>query len=65
MRENPGKQRSERGEITADIRDIKKIIRILWCQQIGQSRRNRQMSRSIQTSKTESRRNRQFEQTNH
>ena len=65
MTENPGKQRSERGEITADIRDIKKIIRILWCQQIGQSRRNRQMSRSIQTSKTESRRNRQFEQTNH
>ena len=57
-----------RGEITTDTTKIQKNHkRILWiviCQQIGQPRRNGQISRNIQPMNTESKRNK-FEQTNH
>ena len=42
-----------------------KILQTGICQQIGQSRRNRQISRNMQPLKPESGRNRQSEHTNH
>ena len=44
------------------------IRRLLWpiiCEQIWQPRRNGQLSGEISSAKTESRRNRSFEETNH
>ena len=55
------KIRNERREVITDITEILKIIRKYYeqlCQQIGQPRRNRQVSRSIKPAKTKSRRNR-------
>jgi len=56
-------------EVTTDTTEIQKNHeRILWtilCQQIWQPRRNGQLSRDIQPAKTESRRNRSTEQTDH
>ena len=61
-------------EISMDMADIQKqnktktTIKILWtiiCQEIWQPTRNGQISRDIQPIKTESRRNRSFEQTDH
>ena len=43
----------------------KTTLQIVICQQIEQSRRNEQISRNMQTVKTESGRNRQSEQINH
>ena len=51
-----------------DTAEIQKILREYWtiiCQQIWQPRRKGQLPRNIQPIKTESRRNRLFEQTNH
>ena len=51
-----------------DNEEIKKNKRILWTiilQQIWQPRRNGQLSRDLQPAKTELRRNRSTEQTNH
>ena len=51
-----------------DTAEIKNYMRILWtitCQKIWQCRRNGQLSRDIQPAKTESKRNRSIEQTNH
>ena len=53
------KIRNKREEIT-DTSEIQKIMRILWtitCQPTGQPRRNGQVFRIIQSTKTESRRN--------
>ena len=69
MRSQINKIRTKRGEITTFITEIqKKNMRILQTairQKSGQPRRNGQISRKIHTAKTESRRNRQFEHTNH
>lgn len=56
-----------RGEITTDIIEIQKIIilQTVICQQVGQHRINRYISRNIQFSKNESGRKRQSEQTYH
>ena len=46
----------------------KENIRLLWtsiCQEIWQHRRNGQLSRNIQATKTESKRNRSTEQADH
>ena len=52
-----------------DTAEIQKTIREyyeqLYAKQILQPRRNGQISREIQPTKTESRRNRSIEQTNH
>ena len=54
--------RNERGDITTDTTETqknhKRILRTVTCQQIGQPRRNRQLSRNIQLAKTELRKNR-------
>ena len=57
-REDPNKIRNERGEIAINTTEIQKIIREHYKQQIGQPRRNGQVSRNIQPTKTEARRNR-------
>ena len=67
MRQNPHKIRNERGEISTDTAKNKNK-RILWtitCQQILQPRRNGQFYRHVQPTKTQSKRNGQFAQTNH
>ena len=43
----------------------KRMLQTVICQQIGQPRRNGQISRNIQACKTESGRNRKYEQPNH
>ena len=43
----------------------KRILRTVICQYIGQPVRNVQFSRNMQPAKTESRKNRQVEQTKH
>ena len=69
MREDPNKQnKNERGEITTDITEIQNMIREyneVICQQIRQPKKNGQIFRNIQPSNTESRRNRQSQQTEH
>ena len=58
------KIRNEREEITTDTIVIQKFMTILWTvilQQIGQFRKNGQISRKIQPTKAEPRRNRKFE----
>ena len=62
------KIRNERGEIKTNTKNTQKFVRLLQtviCQQIGQLKRNGHISRNIQLAKTESRRNRQFEQTSY
>ena len=68
--EDPSKQdkKWKRGNNNRYHRDTKIHKRVLWtviCQQNGQPRRNEQIFRNIQPSKTESGRNRQSEQTDH
>ena len=50
-KENPNKQNKKwERKITRDTTEIQKTIRVLWtiiCQQIGQPRRNGQLSRNI------------------
>ena len=62
------KIKNEKGEILTDTAEIQKIIReyyeqIFICQKIGQPSRNEQVARKIKSTKTESRRNRPFKQT--
>ena len=67
-RKNSNKIRSEKGEISMDTAETQKNMRIQWktiCQQILQTRRNGQLPRDIQPSKTELRWNRSIEQNNH
>ena len=49
--------KNKRREITPQYQEA------ITCQQIGQPRRNRQISRNIKLAKTESIRNRQFDQS--
>ena len=59
----------KKGEISMDTADIqkkhKRLLQTIICQQILQPRRNGQLSRDIQPTKTESRRKRSIEQTDH
>ena len=48
-----------------NTKDYKRTIRTIICQQNGQLRRNGQISRNVQSPKTESGRNRKYEQTIH
>ena len=56
-------------EVTVDTTEIQRIIRVYYKQlyslQNGKPRRNAQILRKVQTSKTESGRNRRYGQTNH
>lgn len=68
LEEGPNKQnkKSKRRNNHWYHRNTKNYKRILWTdirQQTGQPRRYGQVSRNIQAAKTESRRNRKFEQT--
>ena len=59
----------KKGEVTMDITEYKKnherILTTIMCQQIQPPGRNGQLPRDVQPTKTESRRNRSTEQTNH
>lgn len=64
------KIRNEKGEGTMDTTEEKKknherILTTIMCQQIQPPGRNGQLPRDVQPTKTESRRNRSTEQTNH
>ena len=62
------KMSNGKGEIstdTAEIQNNKRILLTIICQQIWQPRRNGQLSRDIQPTETESRRNRSIKQTDH
>ena len=59
--------RNKRGEFIIDTVEIQKLVREYDCMppKNRQARSNGQISRNIQPTKTESRRNRSFEQTDH
>ena len=60
-REDPNKIRNETGEVTTNIakipKNLKRILSTIVYQQTGQPRKNGQVSRNIQHTKTESSRN--------
>ena len=61
--------RNEKGEVTTDTAEIKRILRDyykqLYAKKNGQRGRNGQILRNAQPAKTEPGRNRQYEHTNH
>ena len=64
------KTRNQKGESTMQTTEEKKknperILTTIMCQQIQPPGRNGQLPRDVQPTKTESRRNRSTEQTNH
>ena len=64
------KVRNEKGEVTTDKTEIQRIIRdydkqLTMCQDNGQPGRHGQILTNVQPYKTESGRNRKYEETNH
>ena len=69
-RKDPNKQNKKwkwrtNNQYHRDTKNRKRILQTVICQQIKQPRRNRQISRNMQPSKTKLGRNRQFEHTVH